>query len=338
VLKWSAAGVAVLLVGTTIAGRVLHARDEARWRFPGRLVDVGGRQLHLYCTGSGAPTVVLEAGLGEFSVPAWHSVQPQIAAFTRVCSYDRAGQGWSDPAPAPQLATAMVGDLHNLLAAAGEREPFVLVGHSAGGPLVRHYATHHPDQVVGMVLLDGSHENQKKLEPIPAWVGWMVRVLPVVNALGVDRVAASFGATDTITAIAGARNTRAATVASLVDFWSVFDPWLDQVGADARPFGDLPLVVITAGKRSPAPGETPEESARSKERWYAMQKDIVGRSTAGRWIIADSSGHHIQHDQPALVVATVRGQVDAARVDAARVDAARVAGVAHPAPPARAVP
>lgn len=313
-VKWSAVGLVLVLVCTAIAGRVLHARDEARWKPPGRLVDIGGRRLHLYCTGTGSPTVVLEAGLGEFSLPAWHSVQPQIAGFTRVCSYDRAGQGWSDPAPAPQLATAMVDDLHSLLTQAGERTPFVLVGHSAGGPLVRHYAAYHRGEVVGLVLLDGSHEDQKKLEPIPVWVGWMVRSLPVVNALGVDRVAAAFGTSDTITAIASARTTRAASVASMVDFWSVFDPWLDQVRADARLFGDLPLVVITAGHRSPDPGQSAEESARSKARWYSMQQDIASRSTAGRWIIADSSGHHIQHDQPSLVVATARSQVDAARV------------------------
>ena len=317
-LKWGGIVVVLLLATSAISARVLHARDDARWKFPGRLVDIGGRRLHLYCTGAGSPTIVLEAGLGEFSVPAWYSVQPQLSTISRTCSYDRAGQGWSDPAKAPQLATDMVEDLHSLLTNAGEHPPFVMVGHSAGGPLVRHFAVHHRDEVFGLVLLDGSHENQKKLEPIPAWVGWMVHVLPVVNVLGLDRVAASFTpadtvASDSISAIATARNTRATTVASLVDFWGVFDAWLDQVGADARPFGDLPLDVLTAGIHPPDPGQSPEESERAKERWFAMQKDIASRSSRGHWVIAERSRHHIQHDQPELVVSTIRAQVEEAR-------------------------
>ncbi|MEO7962419.1 MAG: alpha/beta hydrolase [Gemmatimonadaceae bacterium] len=313
IVKWALIVVATVLVITTIAGRVLHARDDARWKAPGRLVDIGGRRLHLLCAGTGSPTIILEAGLGEFSVPAWHSVQPQLATITRTCSYDRAGQGWSDPAPGPQLATAMVEDLHTLLANAGERPPYVMVGHSAGGPLVRHFTVHHRDEVVGLVLLDGSHENQKKLEPIPTWVGWMVHVLPVANALGLDRVAAALGPSDSLTAMTAARTTSAATVSSLVDFWSVFDAWLDQVGADARPFGDLPLDVLTAGIHTPDPGQSPEESERAKQRWFDMQKDIASRSTRGHWAIAERSSHHIQNDQPELVVATIRAQVEEVR-------------------------
>src|SRR4051794_17724326 len=108
---------------------------------PGKLVDVGGWRLHLDCTGElrpGVPTVILEAGLGDFSVE-WSLVQPRVAQFARVCSYDRAGDGWSDIGPYPRTHRQIVYELHTLLSHAGERPPFVLVGHSYGGWLVRLY-------------------------------------------------------------------------------------------------------------------------------------------------------------------------------------------------------
>lgn len=308
-LKGTGALLCIALLATTITGRVLHARDERRWKAPGRLVDIGHRRLHIVCAGQGTPTIVLEAGLGEFSLPAWHSVFPQLAEISRTCAYDRAAQGWSDPPAGAQLATDMANDLHLLLTNSGERAPYILVGHSAGGPLVRHYATHYPGDVAGLVLLDGSHENQKKLEPIPRWVGWMVHVLPVVNFFGIDRTLAAFAPGDSIAQITTARNTRAATVSELVDFWDHFDEWLDQVAVDARPFGNLPLDVITAGVRDPDPGQTEGESEQSKARWFAMQQDIASRSTNSRWVIAEKSRHHIQNDEPALVIETVRRQV-----------------------------
>src|ERR1041385_2782618 len=124
---------------------------------PGRLVDVGGWKLHLDCTGeksSSQPTVVLEAGIGDFSVE-WSLVQPRLASFARVCSYDRAGDGWSEMGPFPRTYAQIVYELHTLLERAGERGPFVLVGHSYGGWLVRAYRSAYPSDVAGLVLLEG---------------------------------------------------------------------------------------------------------------------------------------------------------------------------------------
>ena len=128
---------------------------------PGQLVDVGGWHLHLYCTGeakSSQPTVVLEAGTGDFSVE-WSLVQPKLAAFVRVCSYDRAGTGWSGLGPHPRTMHQIVYELHVLLEKAGVRPPYVLVGHSYGGWLVRLYVSQYRSDVAGMILVEGGFDN-----------------------------------------------------------------------------------------------------------------------------------------------------------------------------------
>jgi pimeloyl-ACP methyl ester carboxylesterase len=125
---------------------------------PGRLVDIGGRRLHINCTGQGSPTVVFENGAGGFSVD-WALVQPAIARATRACSYDRARHAWSDPSPVAETPGSVARDLHALLAAAGERPPYVLVGHSMGGIYARIYERRYPSEVAGMVLVDASHED-----------------------------------------------------------------------------------------------------------------------------------------------------------------------------------
>lgn len=125
---------------------------------PGKLVDVGGRRLHLICSGQGSPTVVLEAGASAFAID-WTLVQRALDRSNRVCSYDRAGMGWSDSSSAATRAGDAV-DLHNLLRAAGERPPYVMVGASRGGLLVRAYALDYPDEVAGCVLVDPASEER----------------------------------------------------------------------------------------------------------------------------------------------------------------------------------
>jgi pimeloyl-ACP methyl ester carboxylesterase len=317
IVKWGAILVAMLLLGTTIAGRILHARDDERWKAPGRLVDVGnGRRLHLYCTGSGAPTVVLEAGLGDFSISGWSTVQPQISSIARVCSYDRAGIGWSDPTSAPLLPDQMVGDLHALLAAAGEKPPFVLVGHSLGGPLVRHFAARHRDDVAGLVLVDGSHEEQLKRLPSPKWIGVLFVLLPAMNALGLDRISASPDPADSIAAVIVARSTRSENLDNSIGIFRNLETFLDQIRRDARPFGDLPMVVLSAGAVSPQPGESIEEAERTRKTWLELQKDLAARSKASRWTVVEKSSHYIQRDAPEVVIQAVRAVLDSARARA----------------------
>jgi pimeloyl-ACP methyl ester carboxylesterase len=125
---------------------------------PGKLIDIGGRRLHLLCSGQGAPTIVLEAGASAFAID-WTLVQYELARSTRVCSYDRAGMGWSDSSTAATRATES-SDLHALLRAAAERPPYVMVGASRGGLLVRAFALDYPDDVAGFVFVDPATEDR----------------------------------------------------------------------------------------------------------------------------------------------------------------------------------
>jgi pimeloyl-ACP methyl ester carboxylesterase len=136
---------------------VMRLGDAQRFPPVGQLIDIGGRSLHIHCVGSG-PTVVLEAGHGGTSLD-WTLVQTQLADRIRVCAYDRAGSGWSDPAPLPRTPEAVTADLHALLQAAGEPGPYTLVAHSLGGRYARLFAAQHPELVSGMVLVDARSEH-----------------------------------------------------------------------------------------------------------------------------------------------------------------------------------
>lgn len=127
---------------------------------PGRLVDLGGHRLHVNCTGKGSPAVVVESGLGDFSFD-WILVQDRVSGFTRICTYDRAGYAWSDPGPKPRTLSQLNLELRDALSKLRERGPFVLVGHSYGGPVVRNFATTYPHEVAGIVLVDASFEGQR---------------------------------------------------------------------------------------------------------------------------------------------------------------------------------
>jgi pimeloyl-ACP methyl ester carboxylesterase len=161
VITLTIAGLLVLLAIAGVSYQAMEARVDTR-RFPqiGRSVDVGGYTLNINCTGQGKPTVILESALG---VPAigWQSVQPEIAKFTHVCSYDRAGYGWSDPGPLPRTSMEIAKTLHALLQASGDQPPYVLVGHSFGGADVRVFSGLYPNEVVGMVLAETGLENLK---------------------------------------------------------------------------------------------------------------------------------------------------------------------------------
>ena len=136
----------------------MSAHAIADYAPPGQLVQVDGRSMHLYATGDGSPTVILEAGGESWSLD-WFLVQQEVSKFTRVCSYDRSGFGWSDPAPKPRHAQAIANELAALLHAGQQSGPYILVGASFGGHVVRLFAAMHPEETVALVLLDARHED-----------------------------------------------------------------------------------------------------------------------------------------------------------------------------------
>lgn len=170
VFKGLAAFIVILLLTGAIYQFVATKIDERNYQPPGKLIDVGGYRLHLNCIGEGTPTIVMDAGLDGDSLD-WSGVQPEVAKFSRVCTYDRAGIGWSETGISPRTSQQIVTELHTLLSNAGVQAPFVLVGHSLAGINVQLYASQYPDEVAGMILVDSSHENQLSVKEfrIPAF-------------------------------------------------------------------------------------------------------------------------------------------------------------------------
>jgi hypothetical protein len=156
--RWLLYPVLGVLVVASVGGGYQTVRaylDARAYPMPGQLVDVGGHRLHLHCTGTGNPTVVLEPGLGGASTDfGW--VAPAVAADSTVCVYDRAGRGWSDAVEGPRDAARIAADLHTVLDRAEVPGPYVLAGHSFGGLYVQTFAANYPDQVAGLVLLDST--------------------------------------------------------------------------------------------------------------------------------------------------------------------------------------
>ncbi|MEM9655671.1 MAG: alpha/beta hydrolase, partial [Actinomycetota bacterium] len=193
-------GVVAVVALVALAGMTYQAAassiDDRNHPAPGVLVDVGGHRLHLWCTGSGTPTVVLESGLGGFSHD-WSHLQPDIAVQTRVCSYDRAGYGWSEDADSPLRSAEVATGLQRLLSNAGEEGPFVLVGHSLGGLHVRSFARQYPDEVAAIVLVDSSHENQASrltmLDPLDDLTLAGLRTCTRLSPFGLPRLLGAHG-------------------------------------------------------------------------------------------------------------------------------------------------
>jgi len=159
-MNWShRRGLYVSLVAVILSVGIA-AEDVPNRKPPGTLVDLGGHRLHLNCTGKGSPTVVVENGLGDFSFD-WILVQDRVSRFTRICTYDRAGYAWSDPGPKPRTFSQLNLELRDALSKLGEQGPFLLVGHSYGGPVVRNFAAAYPHDVAGMVLVDAAFEGER---------------------------------------------------------------------------------------------------------------------------------------------------------------------------------
>jgi pimeloyl-ACP methyl ester carboxylesterase len=311
-LDWTIlGGAALLLVLLAAAGclleRIAEARDRRRFPPPGRLVDIGGRRLHLACLGSApGPTVVIEQGAGSPSL-TWWPVQARVANFARVCTYDRAGYLWSDPAPRGRSLADRVADLHVLLQRAELPPPYILVSHSFGGFLARLYAQAHPQEVAGMVLIDTPHESTVLQ---PTFLGYLrrgARIQPIVAAtarLGLVRLLGRhFPMLLLPDHPAGyalcARPQHAQLLADDLRALLAELPALSARGALGS-LGDRPLAVLTHGVAFPGAAEAAEEG------WQEGQRKLAALSSANELIVAANSNHMIYHDEPEVVVEAIR--------------------------------
>jgi pimeloyl-ACP methyl ester carboxylesterase len=312
--------VLLLALGTAIAGAIAKSNLAKQYPAPGQLVDVGGYKMHINCTGQGSPTVILAAGSLEYSL-FWALVQPEVAGFTRVCSYDRAGYGWSESSPRPRTATIMVEELHTLLTNGKIEGPYVLVGHSLGGMMMRVYAHKYPDEVAGLVLVDSIHEEQITQSPeiqkrlLQEGVG-QFRMLALLSSTGImalaprnipnpglpDNAYAQFQAT---TATSGDFETNIAELKVMEESYA------EVRALHITSFGNLPLIVLSAGREETIAFLSDAENQQRWEVWQALQSELVGLSSDSKQVIAEQSGHMIQLDQPDLVVDAIREVVDA---------------------------
>lgn len=303
-----------------------RTRAALRRKYPpvGQLVDVGGYRLHLDCQGEGSPTVILEGGAGAPGV-YWALVQPEVAKITRVCAYDRAGFGWSEPSLKPRTAAMLVDELHTLLQKAGIAGPYVLVAHSLGGYISRQFAQKYPHKVVGMVLVDSNHEQQ--FQRFPQKVRDMAQMMFGRSApLPLKLLMALVQAIQALKpASVPANNNLPRQAAETFEALQKANPNLmDRMKAEIAPLvrgevqplaslGDLPLVVLTHGIPQPAPNMPAEVNEAYEKSWQEMQAELARLSTNGKQIIATESGHDIHIDQPELVIAAIREVVAAAR-------------------------
>jgi pimeloyl-ACP methyl ester carboxylesterase len=276
---------------------------------PGRLVEVEGRRLHLLCLGQGSPTVVLDAGMSD-AFAVWARVQPALAQTTRVCSYDRAGIGYSDPGPLPRTSLTIARELHALLGIAGESAPYVLVGHSFGGVNVRIFAAEHPGEVAGLVLVDASHEDQEQRFP-PEVMRQTDAALRRLRQLAAS--AARGEATPPIVSymprLVASRPAWYATLVEETQAWRASAADLRARDRSLR----VPLVVVSAGRPAPL-GRSRETRRETRRLWDEMQEDLARLSPLGTRVIARRSGHYVQRQEPRVVIDAIRQVVEAARM------------------------
>jgi len=310
----------------------------------GRAVDVGGRSLNIDCSGEGSPTVVLESGGGGYGGYQWRVVQEGIAKFTRVCWYDRAGEGWSDPAPSARTSSSVVDDLHELLKRAPLEGPLVLVGHSNGGEYVRIFTARFPDEVAGAVLVDSTHPEQQEppfmLSPfnrLPKLAReFLCSAMPLAQRLGTIRLLMRNAPVDVPPQFQSERdgvtlalrNQRVKGVetemtqgcaateggAEKPDRGSG-NPEVDQAAQISGRLGDRPLIVLTAGQYwKPDDPVAAREIANFHETWiHQLQPELSRLSTRGQQIIVDTSDHSIPEHAPEAIVTAVSQVVLAVR-------------------------
>lgn len=313
--------IAVLAVIGAVYQKLAMARDRKLYPPPGQLVDVGGYRLHLYCIGEGSPTVVLESGSGGKGVIAWSLVQKQMAAVShaRVCSYDRAGFGWSDPDPAdkPRSSLLVAQTLHTLLRNAAVESPYVPVGHSSGGLHVRNFAYQYPEEVAGMVLLDSITENYYIIYPFNPTevffddVGW--KYCHMMTAVGVARL---FGETSLSYPLglltsergryplpeslyqADLANRNRTHYCRAVANEEIANRKEETQSTPPQSLGNLPLIVLTAG---------------TDPTWGKVQDQLASLSSHSEHIVVEDGAHYLQFFQPEVVIEAVEKMVNIIR-------------------------
>jgi pimeloyl-ACP methyl ester carboxylesterase len=320
---WALASAALLFASDTVLAQSAPAVAEDKrilpYVYPGQLVDIGGRRINLHCAGAGGPTVILMAGIFSWSV-VWYKTQPVIAQKTRVCAFDRASYGFSDPPPQPQILSEVVEDLHKALKAASIPGPYVLVGHSLGGLEARIYAQRWPEEVAGMVLVDTSPAGEGLIdESQPDFDEASGRESYAADMLHCAFLAAHGPFDPSSSEFKDCSGTLPSdTPTAFREIWPKFFTayyFADKVSlmsglythrydsADHRRLGSMPLVVLSIEHpwNTGTPAGTRLDRSYGKI-WNALHVELAHLSSRGAHRIIKGSGHEIQLDKPQAVI------------------------------------
>ena len=328
-MRKALSGLTLLALSAAVPGAVSAAAStwqqaSSAFAVPHQLVDVGGRKMNIFCAGQGATTVIFDAPSGDAGWN-WHRVQPEVAKHTRACVFDRAGFGFSDPAKTPNTSESVAADLHKLLAGAGVKPPYILVGNSLGGGNVQVYTYRYPQEVKGLVLVEAEHEDetsrlnkasqgmlgkfygmvaeQNKYCLAAATKGIKPGSEDQMNCVG--DVAQAYG--PALGAAVLKSNTTPAYWRTNVAEWDAIKVSDEQLRKLRRPFGDLPLVVLTRGVSPYAQPGKPQSALNkaTEDENVAIQKEMAALSTRGKQRIVPGAGHVIHADKPEAVVQAV---------------------------------
>lgn len=299
--------VAVAAAASTTFNVIAHERFVAHHPAPGQIYVVNSYKMHLWCAGEGSPTIILEAGAGDDSL-VWGKVKPGLSKTTRVCSYDRAGTGWSEPQPGPRDSDHIVEQLHGLLQAADITGPIILMGHSIAGMHMRGYVTRYPQNVQGIVFVDGStpmqqdHFPQELRAKMPRLIWTQILLGGAALELGVLRVAgqchAGTGPENWEVGDLQGENGCSVNLPAATGEYTAFE----QDGVETihtGPYGDLPILIFSQDPantvdKNMSQSLSPQAFAEMNATWNQMQEDLKKLSTRSRRIIAKGSGHYVE--------------------------------------------
>lgn len=300
------------------------ASTDSAFAKPQQRLDIGGRKLHLYCSGAGSTTVIFDSPSGDGGW-SWFKVQPEVARHTRACTYDRAGLGFSDPAPRPNTSENAVEDLHKALGAAGIKPPYLLVGNSLGGSNAQVFAYRYPKEVKGLVLVEPQTENETarldkvtggKVKQVYAMVkqqeqyclreaekGFKPGSQPLANCIGNP---SEFYGPVLGKAVRKSEMTKSYW-RTRIDEYNAIDTSDDQLRALRKPFGDMPLLVLTRGVSPYAVPGKPQSALNKamEDENEKIHKEIAALSTKGKQRVVPGAAHVIQAEQPAAVAQAV---------------------------------
>ena len=326
VCKWLILSVALLVAAGAVFQFSMTQWESYRYPASGKLVDIGGLRLHINCTGAGSPTVIMEAGPNDSSV-IWQLVQPEISRFTRVCSYDRAGFGWSDAPNEPRTSSNIANELDRLLTRAAVPGPYVLVGHDFGTLDLRVFTARHRQQVAGMVFVDSVHPDIHHRPPFNVAAQSTItnvyyRVIPWTVPLGVPRILGwcrnNFTFPNQPKEWARLVPEASAQYCRLQSWRAEMAQVTDEDGSLAATtglFGDMPLVVLSHDPQVNDFGGffSPADLIKAERTWSEMQEELKPLSSRSKRIVAKGSPHWIQIHRPELVAAAVQEIVNDAR-------------------------